>query len=96
MSAPNHWRVPAHAQLLWKRWPGEDEYVFYHGASGDTHRFSELAGLIMEQVLEGPIAKAELAQWLESQGDETPEATLDNLYSSLSRLDFLEAADAPG
>lgn len=96
MAVPNHWRVPPHANLLWRRWPGEAEYVFYHGASGDTHRLSELAGLIMERALEGPLDKMELARWLAAEGDPAPLDTLDGIYASLSQLDLLEPADAAG
>jgi len=90
MSPPTHWRVPANSKLSWRRWPDEDEYVFYHGATGDTHRLSELAGVIMEQALAGPVGTAALLQWLLEQGDATPEATLDHVFASLSQLDFIE------
>lgn len=96
MPLPTHWRVPPNARLLWRRWPGEDEYIFYHGASGDTHRLSELAGLIMERALEGPVERAELARWLADQGDASPQDTLDSVYAGLSQLDLLEPAHAPG
>jgi PqqD family protein of HPr-rel-A system len=90
MSLPSHWRVPANSKLNWRRWPGEDEYVFYHGATGDTHRLSELAGQIMEQALAGPVASATLMAWLREQGDETPEATLDHVFASLTQLELVE------
>jgi PqqD family protein of HPr-rel-A system len=93
MSLSTHWRVPAGAKLSWRRWPGEDEYVFYHDATGDTHRLSELAGLIMEQALAGPVASAELMQWLQKQGDETPESTLDHVFASLVQLEFIEPTE---
>lgn len=90
MTTPTHWRVPPSAKLSWRRWPDETEYVFYHGASGDTHRLSELAGVIMEQVLADPVDTAALMQWLLVQGDAAPEATLDQIFASLSELDFIE------
>lgn len=90
MSTPNHWRIPAGANLIWRRWPGEDEYVFYHGASGDTHRLSELAGAIMEQAMDAPLDVATLMQWLLEQGDEAPEATLERVFAGLARIDFIE------
>ncbi len=97
MSLPSHWRVPFHSKLIWRRWPDEDEYVFYHGASGDTHRLSELAGLIMEQALAAPVACATLAEWLREQGDTAPEATLEHVFASLIRLEFIEpVAIEPG
>lgn len=91
MSIPTHWRVPASAKLTWRRWPGEDEYVFYHGGTGDTHRLSELAGVIMEQALAGPpVDSAELMQWLLEQGDAAAEATLDHVFAGLAQLEFIE------
>lgn len=90
MTTPTHWRVPPCAKLSWRRWPDESEYVFYHGATGDTHRLSELAGMIMERALAGPVDTAALMQWLLVQGDAAPEATLDQVFTSLSQLDFIE------
>jgi PqqD family protein of HPr-rel-A system len=94
MTLPTYWRVPRDANLLWRRWPGEDEYVFYHGASGDTHRLSELAGMILEQALAGPVDTSELAYWLSEHGDEAPEDTLASVFDTLAQLDLLESADA--
>jgi hypothetical protein len=53
MAMSLNWRIPSDADLHGRRWPGESEYVFYHGATGDTHRLSELAGLVIELILEG-------------------------------------------
>lgn len=94
MSVPIHWRVPPEANLIWRRWPGEDEYVFYHGAAGDTHRLSELAGMIMERILAGGGDRDALTQWLRELGDETPDDTLQTLLASLAGLDFIEPVDA--
>jgi PqqD family protein of HPr-rel-A system len=97
MSLPTHWRVPTGAKLSWRRWPGEDEYVFYHGATGDTHRLSELAGVIIEQALAGPVDSAALLQWLLEQGDAAPEASLDHVFAGLAQLEFIEPIElAPG
>lgn len=90
MTTPTHWRIPPSAKLSWRRWPDESEYVFYHGATGDTHRLSELAGMIMEQAMAGPVDTAALMQWLLMQDDSAPEATLDQVFASLSQLDFIE------
>lgn len=96
MSPPTHWRVPAGTTLIWRRWPGEDEYVFYHSATGDTHRLSELAGLVVEEILAGRGDRATLIQWLREQGDATPAATLDHVFTGLAQLEFIEPADAVG
>lgn len=101
MSIPTHWRVPASAKLSWRRWPDEDEYVFYHGATGNTHRLSELAGMLMEQALAGPLDSAMMLQWLLEQGDHEAEATLDHVLAGLGQLDFIErynteSSNAPG
>ena len=88
------WRVPAQANLSWRRWPGEVEYVFYHGASGDTHQLSELAGVIMELILEGQGLEADLLQWLSDQGDTAAETTLAGVLEELQKLDFIEPVHA--
>lgn len=93
MPPSNHWRVPAHSKLTWRRWPDENEYVFYHDATGDTHRLSELAGLIMEQALSGPVAVVNLKAWLREQGDESPDASLDHVFASLTQLELIEAVN---
>lgn len=96
MPPPTHWRVPAGTKLIWRRWPGEDEYVFYHSATGDTHRLSELAGLVLEEILAGRGDRGALIQWLREQGDSTPDATLDHVFAGLAQLEFIEPADAAG
>lgn len=91
MSLPGSWHVPPHAALDWRRWPDENEYVFYHGATGDTHRLSDVAGRIMEQALKGPLDVALLLQWLLTHGDTEAENTLDHVLAGLAQLEFLEA-----
>jgi hypothetical protein len=93
MSLPTHWRVPAGAKLTWRRWPGEDEYVFYHSATGDTHRLSEVAGLVMEEILTGRANGAKLIEWLRKQGSDTPEATLNQVCAGLAQLELIEAVN---
>lgn len=90
MPLPRAWRVPPHVALDWRRWPDENEYVFYHGATGDTHRLSELAGCIMEMALTGPVETAALRQWLLTQGVTAKDNTLDHVLASLAQLEFLE------
>lgn len=46
--------------------------------------------MIMEQAMAGPVASAELMQWLQKQGDETPKATLDLMFAGLVQLEFIE------
>lgn len=91
MPLPTLWRVPTHAALDWRRWPDENEYVFYHGATGNTHRLSDVAGRIMEQALQGPLDIAALLQWLLTHGDLAAESTLDHVLTGLAQLEFLEA-----
>ncbi len=88
------WRISACSEPLWRRWPGEDEYVFYHGGSGDTHRLSESAGLIMEEILAGRGAESTLAGKLQEWGVESPREMLESILDSLERLDFIERARA--
>ena len=91
MPLPTLWRVPPHAALDWRRWGDENEYVFYHGATGHTHRLSDVAGRIMEQALQGPLDNAALLQWLLTHGDTGAESTLDHVLAGLAQLEFLEA-----
>lgn len=90
MPLPRAWRVPPHAALDWRRWPDENEYVFYHGATGDTHRLSELAGSIMEMALICPVETAALREWLISHGVSAEDNPLDHVLASLAQLEFLE------
>jgi len=95
MAVATHWRVPPNANLSWRRWPGEHEYLFYHGASGDTHRVSELAGLLMEEILAGNGTTTDaLRHWLTEMGLDAADTTLDALLDGLSSLDLIEPASA--
>lgn len=67
--------------------------MFYHSATGDTHRLSELAGLVVEEILAGRGDSATLTQWLRAQGDATAEATLEQVLASLVQLEFIEPTE---
>jgi hypothetical protein len=43
------WRIDAHAAPAVCRW--QDEYVVHHSLSNDTHRLSEPAGVILQELL---------------------------------------------
>jgi hypothetical protein len=48
------WRIDAHAAPALHRW--QDEYVVHHALSNDTHRLSEPAGLILQELMAAGVA----------------------------------------
>lgn len=96
MSPSPFWRVPPGAQLLWRHWPGEAEYVFYHGAAGDTHRLTEAAGLMLERILAGEGDADGLFRTLQAAGYDLTGDDLAGLLRGLADLDLIEAAGASG
>ena len=43
------WCIDAHAAPAVRRW--QDQYVVHHALSNDTHRLSEPAGMILQELL---------------------------------------------
>lgn len=84
------WRIPPHAHLRWRRWPGESEYVFHHGASGDTHRLSWPAGLVLEYLHTVNACDADtLGDWLAKHDAALPRETVLAMLNDLRRLELL-------
>ena len=72
-----------HANLVWRHW--NDEYVFHHFGSNDTHRLAELPGqLVAHLALHG----RSTARVLAAQFD-IDEADTEYLLDELEKLDFL-------
>jgi PqqD family protein of HPr-rel-A system len=87
------WRIPPEADLRHREWDGE--HVFFHGAAGDTHRFSEASALILLQLMAAPSNESELTTLLaEAASVEPSEATaaLVDILGELARLEFAEPA----
>jgi PqqD family protein of HPr-rel-A system len=87
------WRIPPEADLRHREWDGE--HVFFHGAAGDTHRFSEAAALILLKLMTAAADESSLATFLaEAAGVEQMEAAaaLTDILGELTRLEYAEPA----
>ncbi len=91
-SAPSRtWRIPLEADLRHREWDGE--HVFFHGAAGDTHRFSEAAALVLLQLMAAPADESSLAKHLAEAAEvEMTEAVvaLVDILGELARLEYAE------
>ncbi len=82
-SARRQWRIPEHANLVWRHWDGE--YVFHHALSNDTHRLSEIAGqIVMFLATSGEHSEHDLAQHLCLDEIDTQD-----ILKELANLDFV-------
>lgn len=85
------WRIPPEADLRHREWDGE--HVFFHGATGDTHRFSEAAALVLQRLMAAPADESGLVTLLaETAAVEPAEAAaaLADILGELARLEFAE------
>ena len=85
------WRIPPEADLRHREWDGE--HVFFHGAAGDTHRFSAAAALVLLRLMAAPADESDLATLLaEAAAVEPVEAAmaLTDILGELARLEFAE------
>jgi hypothetical protein len=78
-----HWRIADLADLAWRYW--EDEYVFHHALSNDTHRLAAAAGEVLVHLIEcGETEEAALADACDLHPED-----LDVILSALVKLDFV-------
>ena len=83
VSGNRHWQVPAHAQLAWYRW--NDEFVFHHAISNDTHRLAQTPGeLIVHIAAHGAQSTADLARHFQADVSD-----MASLLAQLAELDFV-------
>ena len=85
------WRIPPEADLRHREWDGE--HVFFHGAAGDTHRFSDAAALVLQRLMAAPADESDLITLLaEAAAVEPVEAAtaLTDILAELARLEFAE------
>lgn len=85
------WRIPPEADLHHREWDGE--HVFFHGAAGDTHRFSDAASLVLLRLMEAPADESRLATLLSEAAETEPaEATaaLTHILTELAKLEYAE------
>ncbi|OYY95221.1 MAG: hypothetical protein B7Y41_01555 [Hydrogenophilales bacterium 28-61-23] len=91
-SAPSRtWRIPLEADLRHREWDGE--HVFFHGAAGDTHRFSEATALILLRLMAAPADQASLARLLAESAEvdlAEAEPALADILAELARLEYAE------
>ena len=89
---PNRrWRIPLEADLRHREWEGE--HVFFHGAAGDTHRFSEAAALVLLHLMTTPANEAELAAQLAEAAEvdlAEAETALSAILAELERIEYAE------
>jgi len=85
------WRIPPESALRHRVWA--DEHVFFHGAAGDTHRFSEAAALVLLRLMQAPADEAALAAELAALADASPDEAaiaLGEILRELARLEYVE------
>ena len=89
---PNQrWRIPLEADLRHREWEGE--HVFFHGAAGDTHRFSEATALVLLHLMTTPANEAELAALLAEAAEVDLAEAVTALCTILVELERLEYAE---
>ena len=82
-NSTSQWRILEHANLKWFQW--DDEYVFHHTLSNDTHRLAELPGqLVAHLALVGGQTAVGLADRFNLDEDSTQ-----GLLAELAKLDFV-------
>ncbi len=89
---PNRrWRIPLEADLRHREWEGE--HVFFHGAAGDTHRFSEAAALVLLHLMRGTANEAKLSALLAEAAEvdlAEAETALSSILAELDRIEYAE------
>ncbi len=89
---PNRrWRIPLEADLRHREWDGE--HVFFHGAAGDTHRFSEAAALVLLHLMSTPADEADLTALLAEAAEvklAEAETALSAILAELDRIEYAE------
>jgi PqqD family protein of HPr-rel-A system len=91
-SSTRTWRIPPEADLRHRVWDGED--VFFHGGSGDTHRLSAAASIVLLRLVEGHADEATLAAELARSAGCDPAEAASALADILAELDHLEFVEA--
>jgi hypothetical protein len=84
MDAPLRlWRIADQASLAWHYWDGE--YVFHHALSNDTHRLSDIAGVVLRHLLDG----GETEEHALAEACGLNREDLDVILSALAKIDFV-------
>jgi PqqD family protein of HPr-rel-A system len=94
MARGSRWQLTAPGEFRWVQW--DDEWVLYHGASGDTHLLDALAVEVLEALQRAPATAAGLVEDLSQAGDEETRRRLapyiDSLLATLARRGVIEPA----
>lgn len=80
------WQADETADLAWRHWDGE--YVVHHALSNDTHRLSELAGLVLIRL------HAEPLPWTRAALADACDADLDEIDAALRQLSGIDLVRA--
>lgn len=77
------WRIADQSGVAWRHW--DDEYVFHHALSNDTHRLSAAAGAVLVHLLRGgEMEEAALACACGLDRED-----LEAILPALAKIDFL-------
>ena len=91
------WQLTAPTELQWVQWG--DEWVLYHGATGDTHLLEPLSVELLQTLQRAPATAAELVEDLAHDGDGDEEMCrrlstyIDSLIATLARFGVIERGD---
>ncbi len=88
------WQIPPEADLHHREWDGE--HVFFHGAAGDTHRFSEAAALVLLRLMTAPANESDLSDYLADVAEVAPaeaRSALAGILEELLKREFAEPAE---
>jgi len=92
MASGSRWQLTAPGELRWVEWG--DEWLLYHGASGDTHLLEPLAVEVLQALQRAPATAEGLVDGLALDGDEETRRHLSDyiasLCATLSRLGVIE------
>jgi len=92
MASGSRWQLTAPGELRWVQWG--DEWLLYHGASGDTHLLEPLAAEVLQALKRAPSTAAGLIEDLARDGDAETRRRLsdyiDSLCATLARLGVIE------
>jgi len=88
----SRWQVPRRFELHWRSW-GE-EYLVFHGGSGDTHLLGEMEAQILKRLQQTPAhipeLVTELGSALTTDDDDEPYFFVESVLEALEKLALVE------
>ena len=86
------WQLTAPTELQWVQWG--DEWVLYHGATGDTHLLEPVAAEALQALRDAPATTEGLVAALAGDADEEVRRRLStyigSLFATLAKLGVIE------